>query len=294
MKTVTTDLQLQTIRPVWRVFLVITLVVTFLAGCHYNLKYPLTDRTIMQAASQKPLNVAVLILEDNRNDIEKVVSARKEAGGTDVGDYTYDRDFGNRVAEDISKMLVKHLEYSHAFDKITLGDKESSRLEQGMLDSLAAEHIDVVLTGEIGHFYGYYNQSFGRQMLFGGGLALGLGIPVAIMTTKTETKAYGFEEVKTNPLAISLATSTGLLLGSWIESTGKRKIEWHTQLDLQLINTMTGEVVWQGKAEVYEDDIKAMPGLNTATRKQEVAVNSLRMAINDLVVNLSKAEIIRN
>jgi len=267
------------------------LVGIFSTGCHYNLKYSLSDRTIMQSQNQKPLNVAVLILEDTRDDVEREKSVRKATGDADIGDYTYDSEFGNKVSEDISKMLVKHLEFSHAFEKITLGYEESSSLNQQLLDSLAGDRVDAVLTGKIRHFYGYYNQNTGKQVLFGGGLALAFGIPVGIMTSSTETKAYGIKEVKTNPIAISLATSTGFMLGSWLESKGQRKIEWNTMLDLELVSTSTGETVWTGTAEASADEMKAMPGLNTEKRKQEVAVNSLRLAVNDLVTNLSKAQI---
>jgi len=258
-------------------------------GCGYSIKYNLSETTATRSEKPAPLKVAAVLFDDARDDIEREKDARKDKNEKDTGDYTYDKNFRGDVAQGITGMVVDHLRYSQCFDSIILLDYTSSAVNAILLDSLANAGVDALLTGEIEHFYGFYDRKPGKEVLLAGGLALAFALPTAFATTKTETKAYGFKEVKTNMLAVDFAASIGAMLGTYLESTGKRRISWRTMLSLQLVSTSTGKTIWKGTVDVNQDeDNKSMPGINTNTRKQQVAVESLREAVNQLVRKLAQ------
>ncbi len=258
-------------------------------GCGYSIRYNLSGTTATRSEKPASLNVVTVLFDDARDDIEREKDARKDKNEKDTGDYTYDKNFRGNVAHGITTMVVDHLRYAQCFKSISLLDYTNNAVNPVLLDSLASAGVDALLTGEIEHFYGYYDRKPGKEILLGTGLALAFGIPVAIATTTTETKAYGFKEVKTNPIAIGLAVSAGSMLGTYLESTGKRRIAWRTMLSLQLISTTTRETLWRGTVDVKQDENnKSMPGINSNKRKQQVAVESLREAVNQLVKKLAQ------
>jgi len=263
------------------------LMTTCLSGCGYSIKYDLTPTKAERAKGTLPYNVAILSLNDSRPNFERLLDARKAKGDKDVGDYTYDQNFGQAVAWKCTEMLTQHLKYARAFKRISLVKALSRTLDQKLLDSLATNGVGLVLTGDLENFYGYYD---GESLVLPTVLALGLAIPVGIATVKEEPTSYGVPDMKTDPVAISLAAAAGLYGGIYVESTSKRRIQWRTRLSIKLISTADGSTVWEGSADMAQDHQDSMPGLNTTTRKQQVAVASLRDAVNKLIVDLSMSD----
>ena len=260
----------------------------FLAGCGYSIKYNLNQKDIFVSNSVKPLKVQIARFADNRDLTEKEISARKTTGGTDFGDYTYDMQFQGDVAEGITNMLIKHLNYSKIFTtKSTLAhfgseqlsiDKQLSIL---ILDSLANTGVDAVLTGEINHFYGYYDRNIGREFLYEIPLAILSGgiftwketTSSLIMTTETTYYWYG----------------PGLVLGGFLESLHKRSIKQHVQIKAKLISTSTYKPIWEDDFEIFSNEQKSMPGLSTVKRKFQITVWALRDAVNQMGKSLENA-----
>ena len=283
------------------IMLVLLCAATF-GGCRYKIKYNLNQTETARARSTQPHNIAVCVFNDKRDDTEKEKDVRKAEGEKDAGDYTYDKDFYGEVAYSVTEMTARHLGYAKAFQQVTQLPYRSSAVNVLLLDSLRRAGVDALLTGNVTHFYGYYNHKTGSETLALAGGALVPALLVAIMTTKTEEHEiytpFGdgatYEEVKTNYLAISLAATIGGTLGSYLESTSQRRIAWHTQLDLALLSTTTGDTLWSGIVENRFDDQSKRPGANTANRKQEVAVASLKETVNQLVQDLALVELAVN
>ncbi len=273
-----------------------------LGGCGYPIKYRLNDAGIVRAQQALPLRVQVATFTDKREPQEHEKKARKAAGFSDVNDFSYDNGFHGKEAEEITQVLVAHLSYSNAFTATQRGAFSSESISDSVLAALAAGGIEAVLVGEIENFYGYYDQNPGRQFLYGLGLGLAFGIPVYLATgssEETSTFSTGIgtvraTETKFNGIPGSIATSIGASLGYYLESTHKRNIERHTKLSARLLNTSTRATLWQDTFEIHEKDFKAMPGLNTETRKYEVTVAALREAVNRMVESLGKAEVSAN
>ncbi|MBW1804363.1 MAG: hypothetical protein JRJ85_26975, partial [Deltaproteobacteria bacterium] len=273
-------------RAIHAMSLGVVLLLSFLifGGCAYKINYSLRPSEIIRAQETAAIKVAVAGLDDRRNSIERQKSTREANGAEDAGDYTYDKDFKGIVAGDVTRMLVSHLEYSECFREISALDKETSDLDRVVLDSLADEGVDAVMIGSLENFYGYYDRNQGSEILMQGGLGLAFGTLFAIMTTSRETSEFGWggeiTEIKINPIAISLGTSGGMMLGSYLESLKKRDTECHTRIAVKLLSTSTGEIVWEETGDASEFEHRAMPGLKNSKRKHELAVSSLKDAIN--------------
>jgi hypothetical protein len=243
------------------------------------------------------IKVAVVVFEDARDNIEKDRKVRESEGVPDFKDYTSDKDFGGNVAYDISRMIAEHLEYSGSFKEVTFVDRSSNEITPDLLDSFSNNAYDAVLAGKIKNFFGYYDQRPSSSALAQFGMGLAFGIPVAILTTRVETSEISgpfgtvgeMKEIKINPIAIGLATSAGMMLGSYMESKSERKIERRTQLELRLIDTEAGNIIWRDKVDVDIDEESSYPGINTSKRKQQVAVESLKSAVNEIVRSISNA-----
>lgn len=276
-----------------RLWSLIICILFTLTACTYPIKYRLNEADVVKTQNVKPLKVQVAVFADKRDVSEREKKVRKKNGGTDVNDYTYDKEFRGPINKALTEMLVKHLAFSQTFASIKLGTDGAAPINDAALNELAQKGIDAVITGEIENFYGYYDNNPGKQ--FGLALVFGLafGIPVAIATTTKEATSFGrgvqFEEVKTNPIAISLATSVGTGLGAYLESTSKRNIERKARFSAKMLGTKNHAVLWEDTFVIEKKDFTAMPGLNTDKRKFEIAVNALREAVNQMVKSLEKA-----
>lgn len=270
-----------------------------LAGCGgYKINYSLNQREIVRSQQPCSLAVAVAILNDIRDERENLEDAQEAISADNVGDYTYDKDFKGEVDVSISEMLASHLEYSRSFRKIALLKSNSATLSRPVMDSLGAMGVEAVLTGNIVHFSGFYDQRPMNEALFQVGLGVGIGVAATLLTMEKKTYEIsngfshsGMSYPEVNPIASTLGATAGAELGSLIESSSKRDIARHTQLSVSLLSTATSDTLWKEIAEVAEREYKSLPGFNTSSRKQELAVSSLREAVNKIVESLSKAQI---
>ncbi len=260
------------------VFWVLVLAALFLGGCGYAIKYNLNEKDIFLSESTKPLKVQFATFSDMRDVVEREKSARKQEGYTDLGDYTYDKEFRGDVAEEITKMSIKHLNYSKVFSyEITPASFGTEQPSAEVLDSLGEMGIDAVITGEINHFYGYYDQSLGRQLLYGLPLAVASGLLLTWTTTSGnyQTTYYWY--------------GPGLVLGGYLESLHERIIRKHVQMRAILISTTTHQPFWEDSFEISSTEKRSMPGLSTSERKFQVTVWSLREAVNQMVKSIERA-----
>ncbi len=273
-----------------------TLAAAFLfGGCGYPIKYRLNDTDIVRAQQTLPVRVQVATFADRREQREHEKKARKAEGFNDVNDFSYDNGFHGNEADEITKMLVAHLNHSRPFTAVQRAAFSSESVSDSAFSALAQAGVEAVLVGEIENFYGYYDQNPGRQFLYAFGLGLAFGLPVYLATgPKEETTRVGnvvITETTYNTIPGSIATSVGVSLGYYLESTHKRNIERHTKLTARLLNTSTRATIWQDTFEIHQKEFKAMSGLNTETRKYEIAVDALREAVNRMVESLEKAEL---
>lgn len=248
-----------------------------LTSCGYQIRYPLNQRNITIAQKPIPLNVQVAQFTDARDLIERQKDARKQKGDPDLADYTYDREFRGQVAHEITQMLTQHLNFARAFTPaIQMTPLWTHQLSDSRLDSLKQRGVDAVLTGEIGHFYGYYDRNVGRQLLY----AVPLGVLSGMLLSWTTTSGnYQMTYYWYGP---------GLVLGYYLESLHQRQIEQRAQLNARLISTSTYQVLWQQNLDVFVGGKRKMPGIDTEQRKYQVAVYSLRDAVNQLVASLAQ------
>jgi len=256
--------------------LIIKILPLLLAGCGYPLRYALTNTDIKPAPVTTALTVQVAQFHDNRNPIERVKNERIKAGYTDLADYTYDAEFQGNIAEEITRMVIAHLNFSRTFNPaVSQASFSTTELDESHLRQLQAQKVDLVLTGEIRNFYGYYDQNLGRQLLYGMPLAVISGLLLSWQTTSGnyQTTWYWY--------------GPGLALGNYLESRHKRQIEQHVLLKTKLVSTKTGYVVWQHDFEVRKAGPAALPGINTTQRKYQVVTWSLRDAVNAMVEEIA-------
>lgn len=252
-----------------------------LGGCvRRPLRYSLNDKEIVRSTAPAPLKVQVATFSDRRDAAEREKAARESKGDADIGDYTYDKEFRGSVAEEITKMLVSHLNYSKAFSTpVTLTSFPGVILTGVILDSLAKTGVDAVLTGDVDHFYGYYDRNFGRELLYELPLAVASGLLLNFSFSSGSTQ-YTF-----------FWYGPGLVLGIYLESLHQRQIGQHVQLNAKLISTKSHQPLWENSFDVALAGKRSMHGLSGVGRKYEVALSSLRNAVNLLVESLAKGSL---
>lgn len=247
-----------------------------LAGCGYQIRYALNQRDVVLSEKAIPLNVTVAQFSDTRDFLERNKDARKDNGDSDLADYTFDKEFRGEVAVEITKMLARHLNFSGAFDpEAQLASFSYDDLSDSILDSLQSTGVDAVFTGEISHFYGYYDRNIGRQFLY----AVPLGVLSGMLLNLTTTSG--------NYQVTYYWYGPGLMLGYYLESLHKRQIDQRAEIHARLISTSSHQVLWQQNFDAFVSGKRNMPGVNTEQRKYQIAVFSLRDAVNELVTSLA-------
>lgn len=263
--------------------MIAVLFVLLLSGCGgYAIKYELKEPDITISKSKSPLNVQLARFSDTRPQEEKSRTARSAKGQSDLSDYTYDDEFNGNVAEEVTKMVVEHLKYSKVFSGVAFASFASADASDSRLDSLRDKGVDALILGDLSHFYGYYDQKLGLQLLYGVplGLASALLLNFSFASGTTEYTIFWY--------------GPGLALGYYLESLHKRDIKYSTQLVLTMVSTSTRKVLWEGSFDVSQDLHDTMPGMNTQGRKFEITIHSLRAAVNKIVESLSKSDIKTN
>lgn len=241
-------------------------IVASLAGCgKYALKYDIPEYA-SKAANPHPLNVLVTTLNDLRPQEERIESLRVSH------DYTCDSDFVGQINQEISKMIAKQLAYANAFAGVTYVDISADRDRINDLDSLHVGGFHAILTGDIKHFSGYYETSFGREFVWEMGLPVLCAVPFLL-----RKDAY----------LAGISMLGGLTLGHQIEISYARTIERNCRLSLRLMSTSIHEILWEDSAQVHEKERRTARG----TCKCELAVDALRDAVSQLIVRISQASL---
>ncbi|MFH0988473.1 MAG: porin family protein [bacterium] len=247
------------------------------SGCGYSIQYALNREEITVAEKPIPLKVEVAPLADKRASVERQKDARDKQGQSDLSDYTYDSEFKGEVSTEITKMMVDHLNFSGIFSPaVKLATFNSRDLTDLRIDSLKQAGVDGILTGDLTHFYGYYDQNIGRKILY----AVPLGVASGMLLNWSMTSG--------NMQYTWYWYGPGLAVGYYLESLHSRHIEYETHLHARLISTSTRQNIWEQDFNVSYSGEKKMPGLNSEQRKFEVAISSLRDAVNQMVTGLSK------
>lgn len=297
------------------------LIIIFICGCgsEYVIRYGLDKENIKSVPQSYPIKVIVLPFKDACTGINNPQG--------DLEDYTHNIEFRGNVSEEITKMVTEHLCYSNIFSKIEYrpyllkGNEDLSKTRYKLdffpeidieyLDNLFSSHIDAVLVGEIRQFYGYYQTSALGDIL-PATLGFGFGLPMLLYYKDKKEEEQKEEQKKAldsgqpyNPFPkgkyfdVDLWISAGAFpfgyyLGSIIESSIKREIECNTELSVKLVSTKSYKIIWEDNIAYKSKEYKALPGFNTENRKFELALESLRKAVNLMVERLSKNKIVEN
>ncbi len=177
-------------------------------------------------------------------------------------------------------MIVKHLNYSRVFSSpVKPAPFTSDEISAEQLSALRNDGIDAVLAGQITHFYGYYDNNIGRQLLY----ELPLGVASGLLLSWSTSNGY----YKTTYYWYG----PGLVLGAYLESLHKRKIEQRTQIDARLISTKDRHIIWQDSMEVFKSEVKSIPGLSQEKQKFRLALSSFRRAVNQMAEELSEVSV---
>lgn len=261
-----------------KVFGVIVIIFLFLNGCKHPIKYGLNPRDILISKEILPMKVAVIEFTDIRPQEEREKSSREEKGFSDIGDYTYDKNFKGEVAEAITTMLIDHLRYAKIFSEVKSIAFAGEGLSKDNIDVFKQKGFDAVIVGKIKNFYGYYDRNVAREFIFMlPGLASAIVMPSIV-------DPYSFSES-----LVGVLVEAGILFsGTYLETLVKRDIEWKTELHVRLIQTSTSDAIWEDTFQVFGKVHKNMPGLG-AGNKYKVAVNSFRDAVNKMVKSLSQS-----
>lgn len=133
------------------------------SGCATTVKYSFDNSLYRRNA---PLNYCVLVdnFEDGRPAIERDGTVYK---GKDVS-CTADKNFKPNVNTQISQMLVEHLNKAQLFNAVQFKDVDDNLYQApDEMDKLSKQGIDLVITGNINHFYGYMSNPAAVAYLFG-------------------------------------------------------------------------------------------------------------------------------
>lgn len=274
---------------------IITIVALAVTGCSYQINYGLNQRDIVRAKAPQKMRVAVVAIADQRDEAERLKNARKQRGDADAGDYTYDKDFRGNVSIEISKMLAKHLQYGQCFESVEFVAADLKKPSLTEYSHLRELGYDAVLTGSLRSFYGYYDRNSGREFLLTTAIPGSVALISGFMSVKTEEKSMGgmfpmtYTETKVDPVMPVVATSLTSIVCNYVESSSSRDVAWQTSLSMNLTDLTTGNSLWSDSVSVKDKVHTSMPGLKTSKRKHEVAVASLREAVNLLTERLSQS-----
>lgn len=260
-----------------------------LNNCGHRIYYNLNSTSVVSVSNQIPLNLHVAIFSDDRPPQEKMKNEREKLGCTDCNDYTYDKEFEGEFVQDFSNMVVKHLTYSNIFSNVTLTEYLSNEIEPDVLPSLKRQGVDLIMTGKIKNFYGYYDRNQGSEIGLGLLFGLGFSIPIAFATLEEETHRIGnmeYKEVKTNQAAIYLASAAGVATGFYLESLSKRRIAKQCKLLITLYDTATSEIILEKIYDISSDSKGSLPGITPENSKFNVALKALNQTINDLIIDI--------
>lgn len=270
------------------IFVAAIFIMIFLSGCAsfrtFSVGYDLNPLHVGLANKTYPLSVRVAKFQDVRPNEEKYKHDREKTDTLDLDDYTYDQDLSGPLAEQITKMTIDHLRFSNIFREVGLADFSTEQVNEKKVHDLAERGVNLLITGEIKHFYCYYDRRPSSElgMLILGGLIGGVSSGALVIATQPSYTV--------GTLIVSTGTSIGAYFG---EYTIKLRVKVHTSLAIKLIHTETRDTLYAKSFESISEDTLRVFGVSSATKSNawEIASNSLRHTVNTMVNALSKAAI---
>ncbi|MGH1364817.1 MAG: hypothetical protein ACRBF0_14735 [Calditrichia bacterium] len=266
-------------------FIALIFMAVLLSNCGHSIRYNLDKPEISTATSGKPYRVLVTTLADRRAPIERFKSAREREGFTDLADYTYDTDFRGQVPQEVTKMIIEHLDHSGLFEGgVVERQFAMNGVSQEKLDRLRERKIDAVLVGKLESFYGYYDRNRARKWLYRLPFLAALGVTAANIADNPEAIEQG-----SYPVSEAALLSLGFSINH-MESLHKRHTEGQTRMSLALVCTDNGTVLWQDTIEVSNIERTTVAGISlTGNKDNKLAISALQHAVNELVVKLEDA-----
>jgi curli biogenesis system outer membrane secretion channel CsgG len=172
----------------WKLIVFVIFTTFFMYGCASSVNYKLDSKLYKGTPTQKVLLVNVF--KDVRPESEHQGEAGVLAGQINTGD----KNFKPHVGGQVSQMLVKHLTSTGMFRKVLLEEVPSdldTNIEE--MTKLSDRGVDLAITGQLKHFYGYQSGSAGAAgALFG---AMGV-LTEAIANPKTVRGGAEYTDVK--------------------------------------------------------------------------------------------------
>jgi|GEM_PF-2745773 len=271
-------------RDVIRYF-VLMITAVLLSHCGHGIRYNLDAPEIRTATTGKPYRVLVTTLIDKRDPVERFKSAREREGYSDLSDYTYDTDFRGQIPEEITKMIIAHLQHAGLFDGGVVERQFAMKgLSREKLNRLRESKIDAVLVGRLESFYGYYDRNRLRKWLYRVPFLAALGVTAAGAADQQEKIEQG-----TYPISEAAMLSLGFSINH-MESLHKRSIESGTRMTLSLVSTETGEILWKDTIDISDKSQGTVAGISLrGNSDNKLAVSALKLAVNELVAQLEDA-----
>lgn len=163
-------------------FVLLFVISLFFSGCASSIKYKF-DKNLYTTNNTMHYRVLIDIFEDVRPQEEHDRTFIQEKRVYTSGDNM----FKGNISQNVTLMLAKHLMKVKIFDKVEVEDV-SNDLEQRAdeMQSLATKGIDLVILGNLKHFYGYQSPSYG-------GLLVCLGPLGPLMEAAANPKTVGGE-----------------------------------------------------------------------------------------------------
>lgn len=271
-------------RDVIRIIALISMA-ALLSNCGHSIRYNLDKPEITTATSGKPYRVLVTTLADRRAPIERFKSARQREEFTDLADYTYDTDFRGQVSQEVTRMIIEHLDYSGLFEGgVVERQFAMNGVSREKLDRLRERKIDAVLIGKMESFYGYYDRNRKRKWLYRLPFLAALGVTAAGVAEQPEAIEQG-----NYPVSEAALLSLGFSINH-MESLHKRHTEGQMRMSLALVSTEDGKVLWRDTIEVSNIEHSTVAGISlTGNKDNKLAISALQQAVNELVAKLEAA-----
>jgi hypothetical protein len=275
----------------------IALSAILLYGCGgYAIKYDFKKSDFINSDSARALQVVILPLDDMRPPEERLEQEREALDKPEAGNYTCDEEFKGTVSEEISKMIAKHLKHSKVFSRVEFRSVPMANANEKFLDSLRAKGVDMILVGEIDHFYSYY-WTDGMDLMIPATLELAIGVPLMVVginqhvdKLKTqsllETSSVEFDPMV--DIVPEIGCLVGGMIGSVIVNSRTRPIEWHTEIAVKLVSTTNSNIVWEDTLSSYKNDRKVFSGFGS--NKFDLLMESLQDVTNQMVISICKSQ----
>lgn len=159
-----------------------------LGGCASAINYDMKKDMYVSQKFQ-PYSVAVNVFRDQRPAEECNGKLSLDHKGFA---YTKDSDFTPKISQQISMRFVEHLTKSKLFKQVALENVPGDILKnKNEMETLAKKGFDLLVVGNLKHFYGYQSETMPVAYLFG----LSGALLEAMMNPKKVGGLAGYSEV---------------------------------------------------------------------------------------------------